>query len=110
MSKVYFDNDFKDYIKPLSHSYRNFSCTNPLTFKCMPGPRDNGGHLPGFNRNARFGMVTVTFGMVTVTVDLQGVLTICTHVGFQQGRCEHVTFASVKCHIKVTFGDLYCKG
>ena len=35
----------KIYIYPLSHSYLNFNCTNPLPLKFMTGPRDNGGHL-----------------------------------------------------------------
>ena len=42
----------------------------------MPGPRDNGCHL----------MEIHVFGIMAVTVDLQGVLTICTRVEFGRGR------------------------
>ena len=41
----------------------------------MPGPRDNGCHL----------MEMHVFGIMAVTVDLQGVLTICTRVEFCRG-------------------------
>ena len=41
----------------------------------MPGPRDNGCHL----------MEMHVFGIMTVTVDLQGVLTICTRVEVGRG-------------------------
>ena len=40
--------------------------------------------------------------MMAVTVDLQGVITICTHVGFgRRGPLDHATFGSGKGHLKV---------
>ena len=39
--------------------------------------------------------------MMAVTVDLQGVLTMCTHVGF--GRdLAFVAYRSVKCHLIIS--------
>ena len=40
---------------------------------------------------------------MAVTVNLQGVLTVCTHVWDLAGAgiCEHATFGSVKGHLKV---------
>ena len=70
-----FDNNKNIYIYPLSHSYLNLNGASPLTLKFMPGPRDNGCYL----------MEMHVFGIMAVTVDLQGVLTICTRVGFGRG-------------------------
>ena len=39
---------------------------------------------------------------MAVAVDLQGVLTICTHVGLgRAGLSEHAAFGSVEGHLKV---------
>ena len=66
----------KKYIYPLSHLYLSSNCTNPLTLKCMLGPRDNGDHLMGMHM----------FWYDGLTVDLQSPFNICAHVGFSRGR------------------------
>ena len=48
MSKDYFDNDLKNYLFNLYPIHiSTLIVLALLTFKGMPGPRDNGSHLPG---------------------------------------------------------------
>ena len=92
-----FNNSSKQYIYPLSHSYLNFYCTNPLSLRpnYISRPRDlNGGHLLEMHvfwyDGCNCGSTKSINHYYEHKWDSAGV-----------GLCEHAIFGLVKGHTKV---------